>query len=194
MLGSRPDIAFIVGYLSRFLEHPTKKRWNERMRVLWYLKGTANYALTYESNDCKEFRFFSDSDYASCIKTRKSVSGSLITTDSGPLVWSCQLQRTLAFAAVATVQHILYFVQLITELGYNQTPVLQIDNAATICLVRESHYRKRTKHIQIRYLFLSELVQDGKLKVEHVPTEAQLADILTKTLHKATFQKLRSLI
>jgi hypothetical protein len=49
----------------------------------------------------------------------------------------------------------------------------------------------RTKHIEVRYHFLRDNVEKGNIDLIHVPTEKQLADILTKTLDHATFARLR---
>src|SRR5258707_13687729 len=49
-IGTRPDITFAVGALSRFLSNPGRRHWNEAKRVLTYLKGTSRYAIRYSSN------------------------------------------------------------------------------------------------------------------------------------------------
>ena len=199
---SRPDLSFIVGFLSRFLEHPTKKRWSEGMRVLRYLRQTSNYGLIYKSTKCKDIVYYSDADYASCPVTRKSVSGSLVECDSGPLAWGSQHQRVISLssseseliAAVSTIQLALYFSQLCKELGHGHIPSIKIDNQATISIVSQTASRENSKHISARYLYVRDLVENGTIEVEFVGTEYQLSDMLTKATTKATFQKLRSLI
>lgn len=130
------------------------------------------------------------------------MTGSLIMTDSGPIVWASHQQKTLALssceseliAAVSTIQLLLYFQQLTTELGHSHKATLKIDNKATQSLVSQSQYRQRTKHISVRYLFVRDLVESGKIAIEHVASEDQLADFFTEALSKSTFQRLRALI
>jgi hypothetical protein len=49
-IGTRPDIAFAVGALSRFLSNPGRLHWNEAKRVLAYLKGTSSHVIQYSSD------------------------------------------------------------------------------------------------------------------------------------------------
>ena len=67
------------------------------------------------------------------------------------------------------------------------------DNNGALELAREPKYRPRTKHIGIKYHNFRDHVKQGKIKIEHVDTTKQRADIMTKPLEKSKFEYLRSL-
>jgi hypothetical protein len=69
--------------------------------------------------------------------------------------------------------------------------VLQVDNSSTIALCMNPIYHERSKHIDVKYHHIREHIEDGELYVEHVRTESQLADILTKGLGRVKFIELR---
>lgn len=70
-------------------------------------------------------------------------------------------------------------------------PLLLVDNASVIKLAKNSSFYKRSKHIDVRTHFVRERIQNGELKIEHVPSENQVADILTKPIPRVQFQRLR---
>lgn len=71
---------------------------------------------------------------------------------------------------------------------------LKVDNQSAISLSKNPVFHDRSKHIDLRYHFVRECVEAGKVDISHVRTEDQLADILTKSLGRAKFQELRSAI
>jgi hypothetical protein len=75
-----------------------------------------------------------------------------------------------------------------------ETVKLFIDNQSALQLVRNPVFHERTKHIDTRFHFIRECVEDGKVAVEHIGTTNQLADILTKSLGRIQFQDLRARI
>jgi hypothetical protein len=78
-------------------------------------------------------------------------------------------------------------------LGTKETMVkLLMDNMSAIALSRNPVHHDRSKHIDKRYHFLCECIEDGKVEVDHVRTAEQLADILTKALGRVKFVELRS--
>ena len=68
---------------------------------------------------------------------------------------------------------------------------LKIDNKAAISLNKNPVSHDRSKHIDTRFHFLRECVEDERVEVEFIGTNGQLADILTKALGRAKFQELR---
>jgi hypothetical protein len=70
------------------------------------------------------------------------------------------------------------------------TSQLQVDNEAAVKLTQNPEFHRRTKHCQIRHFFACERVTDGKIEVKRVPSQLQLADMLTKPLHKPKFESL----
>ena len=199
-IATRPDIAFAVGFLSRYLDRPTEKHWQAANKVLRYLKGTMKYGLQYSSNPGEEYRFFSDADFAADPLSRKSVSGQIILGNGGALLWSSSRQVATSLssteselmAACEVSKSSVWFRNFLNELGYPIVPTIQIDNLSTIRLVKDDQFHKRTKHIDVRNFFIRELLESGEIAVAHVPTDKQLADILTKPLARPQFERLRN--
>lgn len=88
----------------------------------------------------------------------------------------------------------IWLRNLILELGIklDQPVVLHEDNQSCICIAQEPRDHKRMKHVDIRYNFIREKLQDGTFKIQYIPTNEQLADLFTKGLSRGPFEMLRS--
>ena len=197
---SRPDITFAVYYLSRFLNKPTKKLWSAALRVLRYLKGTMKFGIRYSSSETDSYRFYSDSDFASDGTDRKSTSGFLIYGNNGPIIWSSTKQNFTSLStmeaelasAVELCRTSIWFKRLLAEVGYEIRPKILIDNQATLALLKDQKLHRRAKHIDTRYFFFKEKIEDEVVETDYVPTEENLSDIFTKPLTRDRYQKLRT--
>lgn len=201
---TRPDLAYAVHYLARFLESPQPIHWVQVKRILKYLAGTKDLGIVYDGNTLNnQLISYSDADYAFDPETRRSVSGTLFMYNGGAIAWSSTRQKSVALssmeseliAATEGTKHLLWTCRLLEEIGEPQIkPTLYVDNLATIKVVQNPELYKRSKHIEVREFFIREKFNEGKLDVQHVSTTDQLADICTKALPKSTFQRLRSAI
>ena len=72
---TRPDIAFVVGVLGKYLSDLGQNQWKAAKKVLRYLQGTKDLMLTYQRTNILEVVGFSDSDYVGCVDDKKSTSG-----------------------------------------------------------------------------------------------------------------------
>jgi len=93
-VGTRPDIAFAVSNLSQFLENPSTKHWKVAKRVLRYLQGTVKLGIIFDGN-CElsnKLIAYSDTDFATCMDTRKSISGIILLLNKGPVIWFARKQ------------------------------------------------------------------------------------------------------
>ncbi|XP_042006053.1 secreted RxLR effector protein 161-like [Salvia splendens] len=90
---TRPDIAFIVGMLGRYLSNPGMDHWKAVKRVLRYLQRTKNYMLTYRKSDQLEIIGYSDSDFAGCQDSRRSTSGYVFMLAGWALSWKSVKQH-----------------------------------------------------------------------------------------------------
>ena len=96
--------------------------------------------------------------------------------------------------AMATKQHV-WLLRGLTELGYPDIQhLLRCDNSSTINLVHNPQISDRSKHIQVSYRFVHELVETGTLTVLHIPREHNIADICTKALPGPRFTSLRDIV
>ena len=195
---TRPDLLFSVGLLSRFMEKPTQEHYDGIKRILRYVKGTKNYGLFYKKGDMKgELIGFSDSDFAGDCHNRKSTSGYLFLFGGMAVSWSSQKQSIVVLssceaeyiAATSATCQVVLMIRLIRELTSDDESKVKllVDNQSAITLSKNTGHHNRTKHIDTRYHFIRECVEDKWIEIIFIRTEDQLADIFTKALGKTKF-------
>jgi len=84
---SRPDIAFPVNLLSRFMHHPTKNQFGAAKQILRYLAGAVDYGIHYERGKKCQLTCYSDSDWGGSLVDRKSTTGAAFSIGSGIVSW-----------------------------------------------------------------------------------------------------------
>jgi hypothetical protein len=135
---------------------------------------------------------YTDSDLASCVDTRRSVSGYCCTLGSGMIMWSARQQKTVSLstceaeyvAASEAASEITWLRTLLAELEFPQlaaSPLL-CDNNGSIVLSEDLSFHVRVKQINIKHHSIREKVELGCLKLHYVRSKDNLADIFTKAL------------
>jgi hypothetical protein len=95
-------------------------------------------------------------------------------------------------AAASCCSQLLWITYTMSDFGEEYTHVpLQCDSTSAISVSKNPVLHSKTKHIEVRYHFLRDNIEKGKIALIHVPTHDQLADIFTKPLDQATFTHLR---
>ena len=97
-MGTRPDLAYSVSCLSRFMANPTNQHTTAIKRVLRYLKGSSNLELTYRG-DLGRLIGYTDADWGADQETRRSTSGYVFSLGSAPISWSSKIQPTVALSS-----------------------------------------------------------------------------------------------
>ncbi|CAH9095067.1 unnamed protein product [Cuscuta epithymum] len=126
---SRPDLAYCVSIVSRYMQRLTKQHLGAARRILRYVAGTLEFGIWYSSVKDFKLRGYSDSDWAGCVDDRKSMSGSVFDLGSGAVTWSSKKQETIALysseaeyvAAGSAAKQALWISKLLTDLGCMQT-------------------------------------------------------------------------
>ncbi|XP_039778465.1 uncharacterized mitochondrial protein AtMg00810-like [Panicum virgatum] len=204
LVNSRPDLAYSVGYISRFMENPTTKHLGAVKRVLRYVAGTLHYRCHYKRKKGAQLIGFSDSDLASDVDTRKSTTGVLFFLGDNIITWQSQKQKIVPLSSceaeyiagtTAACQGI-WLAWLLAELRGEEAGAinLKIDNQSAIVLSRNPVFHYSSKHIDVRYHFIRECVEENRVQIQSMGTSKQLADILTKALGRERFCDLRSRI
>jgi hypothetical protein len=204
IINTRPDLAYAVGVVSRYMEAPGKEHWAAVKHILRYLKGTVRYGCRYDKGaELKPILIgYSDSDFAGDVEDRKSTTGIGYFLGRSLVTWVSQKQRIVALssceaeyvAGAAAACQGIWLSRLIADmLGTKEMTVkLLMDNQSAIALSKNPVHHDRSKHIDTRYHFLRQCIEEGKVEVDHVGTDQQLADLFTKALGRVKFVELRS--
>lgn len=187
---TRPDIGFAVNKLSRYVSNPSHQHWLGVKRIMRYLQGTKDYKLCFTKDTTNKITGFCDSDWASSPEDRRSCTGYIFIFQNGAIAWNSCKQSTVALSTAeaeymamsAATQEALWLRQLQQELGlYNDCPLLiHSDNQSAISLASVDCYKPKTKHIDIRFHFLRDNVNNKNVNFIYCKGSEMVADILTK--------------
>jgi hypothetical protein len=172
-------------------------------RLLRYLRGTVGYGLLlYRRSSSTEMVAYTDADWAGCPDTRRSTSGYAVFLGDNLVSWSSKRQQVASrssaeaeYRAVANgVAEASWLRQLLAELHNPllRSTLVYCDNVSAVYLSTNPVQHQRTKHVEIDLHFVRDRVAIGEVRVLHVPTTSQFADIFTKGLPLSTFATFRS--
>ena len=199
-INTRPDILFSVSKAASKNENPSYEDWNNVLKIFKYLKGNPNYGIKYTRNNNK-LKIYVDADFAGDKETRKSTSGHVIFIGSGPTSWFSKLQHCISlstaeseyYSLVECAKECLWYKNLFKELNLNYKDIIiNIDNQATIFNAKNETTNPRSRHIDLRYHKVKELVKNNTIKLEYIKSENNLADGFTKYLNGSLMTKFRN--
>jgi hypothetical protein len=200
LTATRPDIQFSVCLCTRFQESPRTSHQQVVKRIFRYLRHSPDFGLWYSASSSLALHGFSDADFAGYRLDRKSTSGTFQFLGSSLVSWSSREQSSVAqstteveyVAAASCCSQHLWITYTMCDFGEEYTHVpLQCDSTSAISIAKNPVLHSKNKHIEVRYHFLRDNVEKGKIASIHVPTHDQLDDIFTKPLDQATFTSLR---
>ncbi|CAN6720242.1 unnamed protein product [Malus baccata var. baccata] len=201
LTATRPDLMYASCLLARFMHKPTMKHMGTAKRVLRYVQGTLDFGIEYVKGKAAVLIGYCDSDWAGSLDDMKSTSGYAFSFGSGVFSWASVKQCSVALstaeaeyvsAAVATTQA-MWLRFMLTDFGEEQveaTPLL-CDNTYAIAMSKNPVFHQKTRHINRKYHFIRDAIQDGTIELHYCRTEEQLADMFTKALPKDRFEYLR---
>jgi hypothetical protein len=214
VVGTRPDIAYAVSYLARFMTNPGHLHWEAVKRIIRYLKGTHQAKLTIGKEQMLPWEEpgrhtppyivgYSDAD-GNSQEHRHAISGYAFCMGGGAISWSSRKQSLISLSTTeseyVSVTHAakeaLWIRTFLGEiLAHMKAPMtLYCDNQSAIAVAKNDQYHARTKHIDIRYHFIREVITNGTIELRYCPTQQMAADIFTKALQVKTFERLRELL
>ncbi|GJU78227.1 retrotransposon protein, putative, ty1-copia subclass [Tanacetum coccineum] len=172
LTSSRPDLIYAVCLCAQYQAKPTEKHLNAVKRIFQYLKGTINMGLWYSKDTDMSLTAYVDAYHVGCRDIRRSTSGSAQFLGDKLVRWSSKKQKSTAISN--------YGFQ------FNKFP-LYCDNKSAIALCCNNVQHSRAKHIDVRYHFIKEQVENVIGELYFVRTEYQLAHIFTKTFPRERF-------
>ncbi|CAH9140198.1 unnamed protein product [Cuscuta epithymum] len=199
---TRPDISYAVQQLCLFMHDPRASHLHALKRVLRYIKGTPHLGLLLRKSPVTNLIAYTDADWGGCPDTRRSTSGYCVFLGDNLLSWSSKRQPTLSrssaeaeYRGVANaVAELCWLRNLLLELHHphHKASVVYCDNISAVYLSGNPVQHQRTKHIEMDIHFVREKVSRGQIRVLHVPSRHQYADIFTKGLPRILFEEFRT--
>ncbi|GFT67944.1 retrovirus-related Pol polyprotein from transposon RE2 [Trichonephila clavipes] len=190
---TRPDISFVMSYLYQFNHNPEKRYYNLAKRVLRYLMGSKDKKLFYE-NEFGILNASSDASWGNA-ENGKSFSGGVVLLGNSLILWKCRKQKSVSlstceaelFSISEICKDIIWTVNLLTELKcekfINNAVTLNSDSQAAIQWIKGTRSSNKSRHMNLRFHFIKDLIEDTVIKLEYVQTEFLISDFLTKAMN-----------
>ncbi|GJZ95787.1 ribonuclease H-like domain-containing protein [Tanacetum coccineum] len=197
-----PDLFYAVQQVCLYMHDPREPHFAALKCILRYVQGTLELGLQLYASATTSLVGYTDADWAGCPSTRRSTSGYCVFLGDNLLSWSAKRQHTISrssaeaeYRGVANVvAETAWIRNLLREL---HSPLLTAtlvycDNVSAVYMSANPVQHQRTKHIEIDIHFVRDMVKAGHVRVLHVPSRFQYADIFTKGLPSALFEDFRS--
>ncbi|GJV04481.1 hypothetical protein Tco_1338050 [Tanacetum coccineum] len=169
------------------------------IEIFRYLKGQPKLGLWYPKESPFDLVSYSDSDYGGANQDRKSTTGGCQFLGRRLISWQCKKHTIVAtstteaeyVAAASGCRQVLWIQNQLLDYGYNfMNTKIYIDNNSAICIVKNPVYHSKTKHIEIRHHFIRDCYEKKLINVDHIHTDDNVADLLTKAFDVGRFQYL----
>ncbi|CAI7908252.1 unnamed protein product [Closterium sp. NIES-54] len=197
----RPDLSYSASQLATYLKKPEAEHLAELDRALHYFASTPTIGLTYYKNATTPTKLigYVDADHAGDSDNRRSRTGYIYRLEPiGPISWQSSKQELIALSSTeaeyiapcSATKEGLYLRELLEEAKLAQLPSFSLfcDNQSAIRIANKNGFANRTKHIALRYFFVKDEIEKGRLELSYCPTSEMAADYLTKKLGKSKFE------
>eukprot|EP00253_Pinus_taeda_P011075 PITA_11075 len=195
MVCTRPNIAHAVGVSSKFMSKLGKDHWTAAKWVFMYLCGTSDYGLCYQGRPgldrMLDIRGFVDTDWAADLDQRRSTSGYVFNLFGGAVSWMSKKQSVVALstteaeyiAATHASKEVVWLQRLCSSMGLVQEAIrINSDSQSAIFLAKNPAYHSKTKHIDVQYHFVRDMIEEKKVLLVKVDTLKNTEDALTKSV------------
>ncbi|CAI7885559.1 unnamed protein product [Closterium sp. NIES-54] len=197
----RPDLSYSASQLATYLKKPEAEHLAELDRALHYFVSTPTIGLTYNKNATTPTKLigYVDADHVGDSDNRRSRTGYIYRLEPiGPISWQSSKQELIALSS-AEAEYIalcsatkegLYLRELLEEAKLAELPnfTLFCDNQSAIRIANKNGFANRTKHIALRYFFVKDEIEKGRLELSYCSTSEMATDYLTKKLGKQKFK------
>ena len=189
VMWSRPDLAYPVSALARFMHNPGPVAQTALKRVLRYLFSTADFGLLFDFSEPpprKGVYGFYDASFADCPDSRRSTGGHVIFWNGCAVNWISKLHPYVTtstnhseyVAGASCARECAYQINVASELGLTIAPIdLFSDSTGSISQCYNPTNRAATKHVDVSDHYIREQVEKKRITVTYVPTDRMTADI-----------------
>lgn len=164
------------------------------------MRNTRDLGLTYTGKE-EGAKMFVDASFASDKKDRKSMTGYVVKIFGDSVIWKSKKQSCVSISSAEAeyvalsvgAKELIALVDLVerTTGDLKQTPVVFEDNRSTICLAKSKEVG-RLRHVDVSYHHVKWLVESGRIDLQWINSESQIADFLTKPLKRESFERCRA--
>jgi hypothetical protein len=201
---SRPDISNAVREIAKVMDGPTMIQVKSLYRLIKFVVDTKTHGLLMEPEESQDnniwtLQAYCDSDYAGDKDGRKSVSGFIVYVLGCPISWKSRKQKAVTLssseaeyvaiselcAEIMFLKQVLEFLKIKVALPI----IVRVDNVGAIYLANNAISGPRMKHVDIRYHFVRDFIEEGTVKIVFVKSEDNDSDIFTKNLGEELFKK-----
>ena len=201
---ARPDLQTAVAFLTTRVKAPDMDDYKKLRKMIRYLRATRDLFLTLEGDSMSVIKWWVDGSFA-VHPDMRSHTGAVMSLGKGALYSTSKKHKlnttSSTEAELVSVNDVMpqvlwtrYFLQ---AQGYDVSDnVVFQDNQSTILLEKngKASSGKRTRHINIRYFFITDRINANEVRVSYCPTADMMADFFTKPLQGSLFQRLRAFI
>lgn len=198
---TRPDLSYTVSILTRFFQAPTTEHMKLAKACLCYLAATSELGIIYkQTSEPAVLEAYSDANYAGSPgdgSHRKSTQAHILTLNGSVIDWRSKLQSTLAqsttdaeyIAAAEAARQGKWVIQILNYLHEDiDMFTLHVDNQSAITIAENGGVSERTKHLDVKYHYIKELIDNKSIRLRYLETSKMPADILTKAVTQAKLQ------
>ena len=200
----RLDICTAIAFLRSRLQNPNKDDYKKLTRLIRYLRGLKGLILTLHASNEGIVQWWIDASYA-VHDDMKGHTGAALSLGKGGIYSGSWKQRLVARSSTESeligvydvLPQVVWTKQFLEEQGWlDSATVVYQDNTSSILLERNgrSSSTKHTKHMNIRYFYVTEQVRKKAIHVTHCPMEEMVGDFFTKPLQGSLFIKMHNYI
>ena len=200
----RPDIQVPVAFLTTRVTKADDDDWKKLHRVLCYLKNTIDLPLVISIDNLNDIRTWVDASFA-VHPNMRSDTGGYISMGKGTLYASSKKQKINTKSSTEAelvgasdfLPQALWTRHFLEAQGYDISQNLFYqDNQSAMKLEKNGRQSssQRTRHVNIRYFFIKDKIDQGEITLEYCPTDRMIADFFTKPLQGSSFRRLRDVV
>ena len=201
---ARPDTCTAIAFLTTRVRTPDTDDWRKLVHLMMYLRGTRTLPLTLRADGSGILKWYVDASFAVHPNMRGHSGGGLSLGQGFPIVSSTKQKLNTRSSTEAEVvgaddfmPAICWTRYFLLAQGYHVNDnVLFQDNQSAMLLEKngKASSTKRTKHINIRYFFITDRINQGEVSLEWCPTGDMIGDYMTKPLQGDLFRTFRDQI
>jgi hypothetical protein len=201
---ARQDIQPGIAFLCTRVQHPTEDDWKKLRRMIQFLKGTEKEVLTLKADDSHVIKWHVDASFA-VHEDFKSHTGATMTLGNGAVMTGSTKQKVNTRSSTEAeliglddyIAKVMWTRHFLDAQGYKvKDNIIYQDNKSTIQLAENGRpsIGKRSRHLNIKYFFVTDLINRKQVSIKYCPTDEMVADYMTKPLTGTKFKQYRALI